>query len=123
MNLLLFKDAGVIVLGAVNLALLVWAVVTYRQKRSLPEGYYRLLPISSLVAAFQVAMGLYFVLAGRQAHLMHIFYGTLVGTGALLQYLVRPGTATGQKYKAKPLIHAFLALFVALLAVRSWMSG
>lgn len=123
MYLLLFKQAGVIALVSINLALLVWAVATHRQKRSLPEGFYRLLPVSSLVAACQVGMGLFFLLDGRQAHPMHIFYGTLVAVGAVLQFLVRPTTAAGQKYKARPLVHAALALFVALLAVRSWMSG
>lgn len=123
MNPILAKQAGVIALALINVTLLGWAILTHRHMRPLSAGYYKLLPVSSLIAAFQVCMGIYFLVEGRQAHLMHLFYGSLVGAGALLQFLVRPTTATGQKYKAKPLIHAVLALFVALLAVRSWMSG
>lgn len=123
MNLVLLKQAGAIALVAMNAALLIWTLVTHRTRRVLPAGYYRLLPFSSGVAAFQVAMGLFFLAQGRQVHLMHLFYGTLVATGAILQALMRPTTATGQKYRGKPLIHAALALFVALLAARSWMSG
>lgn len=123
LNLLLVKQAGVIALAAINVTLLTRAIVTHRRKGPLSEGYYQLLPASTGIAAFQVCVGLYFLLTGRQVHLMHLFYGILVASGALMQFLVRPGTALGQKYKAKPLVHAFLALFVALLAVRSWMSG
>lgn len=123
MNFVFWKQVGVLALISINVALLAWAFMTHRQRRSLPEGYYRLLPVSSTIASFQVAMGLYFLLEGRQALLMHIFYGSAVAMGALLQHLLRLTTATGQTYRAKPLIHAALALFVALLAVRSWMSG
>lgn len=121
--LLLAKQAGVIILVLVNLVLVGWALTTHRQKRALPEGYYRLLPISTGIAAFQVSMGLYFLLTGLQVDLMHLLYGSLVATGAILQLVVRPGTATGRKYRGKPLVHAALALFVTLLSVRSWMSG
>lgn len=123
MNFVLVKQAGVAALVAVNAMLLGWALMTYRRKRSLPGGYYKLLPVSSAIAAFQVTIGLYFLLEGRQIHPMHLFYGILVGAGAILQFLLRPGTASGQRYRNRPLIHAALALFVTLLAARSWMSG
>lgn len=123
MNLVLLKQSGVIALAAVNATLLGWALITHRQRGSLPEGYYKLLPVSAMIAAFQVLMGLYFLVEGRQVHLMHLFYGSLVAIGAILQFQVRPATASGQRYRNKPLIHAALALFVALLAARSWMSG
>lgn len=117
------KQAGVIALAAVNLALLVWALFTGRKRRSLPGGYYRLLPVSIGIAVFQLSVGLFFIIRGRQPHLQHLFYGALVAIGALLQFLVRPGSATGQRYRHKPLVHAVLALFVALVGIRSWMTG
>lgn len=117
------KQAGVLALAAVNLVLLVWAVLTHRQRRSLPEGYYRLLPVSIGIAAFQLSVGLFFIIQGRQPHLQHLVYGGLVGVGAILQILVRPGSAVGQRYRNKPLVHAVLALFVALVGIRSWMTG
>ncbi len=76
-----------------------------------------------MIAFFQVGMGLYFLWQGRVVMPMHLFYGILVGSGALAQLLVRPGTALGQKYRGKPLVHAVLSLFVGLLAARSWMAG
>ncbi|MFZ5824239.1 MAG: hypothetical protein ACOY94_07925 [Bacillota bacterium] len=123
MNLVLVKQSGVIALAAINATLIAWALITHRKRGSLPDGYYKLLPASTGIAAIQVLTGLYFLLEGRQVHLMHIFYGTLVAIGAILQYQVRKGTAAGHKYRNKPLIHAAVALFVALLAARSWMSG
>lgn len=123
MNLVLLKQSGVVVLAAVNATLLGWALITHRRRGSLPEGYFKLLPASTAIATLQVLMGLYFLLEGRQVHLMHLFYGSLVAIGAIFQFQVRPTTASGQKYRNKPLIHAALALFVALLAARSWMSG
>lgn len=123
MDLNLLKQLGVIGLAGINGLLAVWAVIALRQKRALPDRYYRLLPVSPAVAAMQLLIGLFFVVEGRQPHLMHIFYGVLVGTGAILQLLMRPSLATGQKYRNKPIVHIALALFVGLLSARSWMSG
>jgi hypothetical protein len=123
LNLVLVKQFGVISLVGVNLFLLGLAVAAYRQKRPLPATYYKLLPVSPAIAAFQIAMGLFFLSKGFQVHGMHLFYGIVVGTGAALQVLLRPTTATGQRYKARPLVHAVLALAVSLVAIRSWMSA
>lgn len=123
MNMLQMKQLGVIALAAVNLVLLVWAVVAARQRRAMPAGYYRVLPVSIAIALFQLGVGAFFVLQGRIPHLQHLLYGGLVGVGALLQFLLRPGSSTGQRYRNRPLVHAVLALFVALVGIRSWMTG
>ncbi|MFZ5814882.1 MAG: hypothetical protein ACOY93_06220 [Bacillota bacterium] len=123
MNLLDLKVTGVFVLAAINLRLLWFGVVAYRQKGPLPEEYYRVLPASTAVALFQVGIGLFFLLTGRRVEWMHLLYGILVGAGAILQMVLRSTTAAGQQYRGKPLVHAALALFVALLAIRSWLSG
>lgn len=123
MNLLLVKQGGVILLSSLNAVLLGWALLAHRQKRGMPGGYYRLLPISAAIGLFQVGMGLFFLWQGRVVMPMHLFYGTLVGSGAIAQLLLRPGSGLGQQYRGKPLVHAALALFVGLLAARSWMAG
>lgn len=123
MDLNLLKQVGVVALAGMNGLLAVWAFIALRQGRALPDRYYRLLPISPVVVAMQLLIGLTFVVEGRQPHLMHMFYGFLVGTGAILQMLLRPNLASGQKYRNKPLVHIALALFVGLLSARSWMSG
>ncbi len=117
------KQFFVIALAAVNLALLVWALLAARQRRILPAGYYRLVPASIAIGAVQLGIGAFFLIQGRQPHLQHLLYGGLVGVGALLQFLLRPGTALGERYRNRPLVHGVLALFVALVGIRSWMTG
>lgn len=117
------KRGGAIVLIAINLVLLVWAIRAYRRKFTLADGYFKLLPFSPAVAVVQLILGVSFYASGVRPPLMHIFYGVLIGLGATGQVLVGPRTGLGQKYRAKPLVHAFLALFVALLSARSWMAA
>lgn len=116
------KRGGVILLVALNLVLLTWALLVYRRRGALPDGYYRLLPLSPVVAAIQLTLGVTVFARGMRPDVMHIFYGVLVGTGALLQGLLGRRTALGHRYRARPLIHLVLALFVALLSARSWMA-
>lgn len=117
------KEYSALLLGAMNLALLGWAVMAYRRKERLPVLYYRILPVSAGLAAILVAVGLWFMWRGLQPDIMHIFYGTLVSLGVIGQAVLASRTAAAQKYRAKPLIHAFLALFVFLLTVRAYMSS
>lgn len=123
MFLLKMKQIGVLALAAVNLVLLVMAVVAARQRRPVPAVYYKVLPASLAIALLQLSVGVYFVLEGQQPHLQHVLYGILVGVGGTLQFLLRPGSASGQRYRNRPLVHAVLALFVVLVGLRSWMTG
>ncbi|MFO7273491.1 MAG: hypothetical protein LOD90_11155 [Symbiobacteriaceae bacterium] len=117
------KQFFVVALAAVNLVLLVWALIAHRQRRALPDGYYRLLPVSAAIALAQVGIGIFFVIQGRIPYWQHVLYGTLVGLGGILQLSLLPGTRAGQQYRSRPLVLAILALFVALVAIRSWMTG
>jgi len=117
------KQFFVIALAAVNAALLAWALHTHRQRRALPAGYYRLVPVSAAIGIVQLGIGMFFLIQGRQPYLQHVLYGTLVGIGAVLQLVLLPGTPAGQQYRGRPLVHAVLALFVALVGIRSWMTG
>lgn len=123
MNWYEVKRGGAILLATVNIGLLVWAIRAYRQKVTLPSGYFKLLPLSPVVAAMQLILGISFVGAVVQLPIMHIFYGVLVSLGAIAQTLLGLRTGLAERYKAKPLVHAFIALFVALLTARAWMAA
>lgn len=123
MTFVILKQGGAIALIAINLVLLIRTVTAYRQKRAIPPDYFRMATASPALAAGLFAVGLYFMLEGRQAHVMHIFYGVLVILGAAAQWVLRGNSALAQTARAKPLWHAFVALFILLLAARSWMSG
>jgi hypothetical protein len=43
--------------------------------------------------------------------------------GASAQAALNRRTAAGHQYRARPLVHLFLALFVGLLAARAWMAA
>lgn len=122
MILLLVKQALAVGVVALNAGLLVWAIGTFRRKGPLPEGYYRWLRISPLVAITLPLLGLFFLGRGTQVEVMHIFYGVLVTLGIAAQFLLSSRRAVAQKYRTRPLVHAFLALFVMLLTARSWMA-
>jgi len=122
-SLIELKRTLAAVLPSINLVLLVWALLCWRRRATLPGGFYRLLPLSPLVAAVQLILGITFVSQGLQAPLMHMFYGVLTGLGATGQALLSRRTALGQANRARPLTYAFLALFVLLLGVRSWMAA
>lgn len=123
MNSFLLKQAGAVLLGAINLVLLVMALTAQRRRQSLSEGFYRLLSASVAVAAFLVGMGLFLVIDGLAIPRMHLFYGVLVGGGVVGQAALSRGTALGQRYRAKPMVYAFFALLVLLTAIRSYMSA
>ncbi|BAD39391.1 hypothetical protein [Symbiobacterium thermophilum] len=117
------KQFFVIALATVNLVLLIWALLAHRQRRVLPAGYYRLLPASAAIGLVQVSIGMFFLIQGRIPYWQHVLYGALVGVGAVLQFVLLPGTPAGQQYRNRPLVHAAVALFVALVGIRSWMTG
>jgi hypothetical protein len=117
------KRTGALLLTLVNLALFVWAVLVYRKRGAMPDGYYRLLAASPVVAAFQVALGLTFLAQGYRPPGMHLFYGIMVGVGSTAQAVLNRRTAAGHAYRARPLVHLVLALFVGLLAARAWMAA
>ncbi|MDF2626361.1 MAG: hypothetical protein K0R39_192 [Symbiobacteriaceae bacterium] len=118
------KQTAALLLAAVNGCLLVWAILTYRRRGAMPDSYYRLLMVSPAAAAVLVAMGLAFLAQGYIAPGMHIFYGSVVGAGGLAQLaLGRRRSALGHKYRARPLVHLVLALFVGLLGARAWMAA
>lgn len=117
------KEYSALLLGAINLVLLVWTVRAYRRKVSLPALYYRLLPVSAGLAAILVGVGLWFLLRGLQPDIMHIFYGCLVSLGVIGQSVLASRLAVAHRYRSKPLVHAFLALFVMLLTARAYMSS
>lgn len=110
-------------LGAINLGLLVWALGAYSRRRAMPDIYYSVLLASPAVAAVLLAIGLWFYAGGTRPPGMHIFYGSLSGLGAVGQLAVGRRTALGHRYRARPIVHGFLALFVALLAARAWMAA
>lgn len=121
---LIIKQVGTGILLLINLVLLGWGVAAYRRRESLTNGFYRWLPVSYAVAASQVLLGVFFVVTrGWPGDGMHMLYGALVALGALAQALLGAGTRLGQRYRGKPLVYAFISLFVALVAVRSYMSA
>lgn len=121
---ILLKQIGVGTLGVTNLVLLIWSLLRHRRHQSIPDSLFKLLPVSVVVAAFQVGMGAWFVLGlGLVVTGRHLFYGLLVATGAIAQLLLLPRLPLGQRYRGKPLVYAFWALFVLLTAFRSWMSA
>jgi hypothetical protein len=117
------KRIGVVILAAVNLTLLVVAIRAYRRRSALPDLYYRLYLISPLAAAMNVVLGVSLVTMGVPPVPMHIFYGVMVGVGAVLQLVLGRTTAIGHRYRSRPAVHGFLALFVTLLAIRAWMQA
>jgi hypothetical protein len=123
LNLYALKQVGASLLMLVNLLLVIWAFLAYRQKQTLSEGFYRLQRLSPTIAFFLVVMGLFFVSQGRALPGRHLFYGIVVVVGIIGQLLLSRGTAWGQKYRAKPMIYGVLALFVLAGAARSWLSA
>lgn len=117
------KEMGATLLVALNAILLIWAAVAYRRRQSMADAYYGLLAASPVIAAFQVLMGLTYITQGMRAPGMHIFYGCLISAGALAQVVLGRRTAVGHRYRARPLVHLFVALFVGLLSARAWMAA
>jgi hypothetical protein len=117
------KRTGVLVIAAVNLGLLMMALRAYQRRGALPDGYYQLSLISPAAAAMNLILGLSFWASGIPPMPMHIFYGSMVGVGAALQLVLGRRTALGHRYRAKPAVHGFLALFVMLIAIRAWMAA
>lgn len=123
MDLLLIKQIGASLLAIINLVLLVWAFRGARQRAVLPDRYLQLLRISAGVGAFLLLMGLFFLTLTYRARMMHYMYGSLVGLGALAQYLLARPSALGERMRNRGWVHGFLALLIALLAIRSWMAA
>lgn len=123
MDLVVFKQVGATSIAAINFLLFLWAVIAYSRRKPLPEIYYRLLPISAAMAGATWILGMSFLVMGLKAEFMHILYGTLVGLGALGQFMVRKHTVAGQRFANRQLVHAFLALFCLLLTARAWMQA
>lgn len=119
---LTWKLIGAYTIMAGGLTQLAWSLVAYRRRRSLPPAYFAFTAALHTVIAAQLALGLYLYLRGYPLPGMHLFYGLLVGLGAAAGLALRPRTATGQRYRGKPLVHAVLGLFILLLALRSWMA-
>lgn len=119
---LLIKKAGATALIAINACLLVWAIIVYQRKKSMPWGYLQWLSASPAMAAFQVFMGIYLWLNTYKPPGMHVFYGIIIGVAATAQ-AVLTWTPLRHQYRGKPVIYGFLNLVVALVAVRSWMVG
>jgi heme A synthase len=116
------KQGGAVLLAAINLALLLWALRGARRRLRLPDSFLGLLRLSAAVGAFQVLMGLLFLVLSYRARPMHYMYGSLVGLGALAQFLMARPSALGERMRNRGGVHAFLALLIALMAIRSWMS-
>jgi len=123
LSLVVLKQAGAASIAALNILLLLWAVIAYSRRQPLPDIYYKLLPISAAMVGATWLLGMGFLAMGLKAHFMHILYGTLVGLGALGQFAVRKHTATGRRFANRQLVHAFLALFCLLLTARAWMQA
>lgn len=122
MDLLLLKQIGASLLALINLVLMVWAFRGARQRAVLPDGYLRLQRLSAGVGMVMLLLGLYFLTLTYRARPMHYMYGGLVGLGALAQFLVTR-SALGERMRNRGWVHGFLALVIALLAVRSWMAA
>jgi hypothetical protein len=123
MSLFVIKKVGALLLGLINLALLAWAGRSAQQRAVLPDGYYRLLRFSVGIGAFQVGMGLFFLTQTYRAPGMHYLYGSLVGVGVLGQFLLGRQSALAERMRNRGWVHAFIALLITALAVRSWMSA
>jgi hypothetical protein len=122
-DLLVIKQIGAALLALVNLILLGWAVGGARRRAVLPDRYLSLLRVSAGLGGLMLLLGLLFLSLTYRAHLMHYMYGSLVGLGALAQFLLSCPSALGERMRNRGWIHAFLALLIALLAMRSWMSA
>ncbi|HLO01664.1 MAG TPA: hypothetical protein VK191_00915 [Symbiobacteriaceae bacterium] len=123
MDLLLIKQIGASLLAVINLVLLGWAFRGARQRAVLPDRYLQLLRLSAGIGAAMLLLGLFFLSLTYRAHLMHYMYGSLVGLGALGQYLLARPSALGERMRNRGWVHGFLALLIALLAIRSWMAA
>ena len=124
MDLVLIKKTGALIAMALHAAILVWAVTAYRRKQALPDRFWQLLTGTSIVTAVPVLIGLLWLAAGRSpADGMHIFYGSAAAVGTLFQVAIAAGAPFARSYRSRPLIPAFAALFVLLIAARAWMSA
>lgn len=103
--------------------LMLWAVMLYRRRQSIPVGYYRFTYLSYALAIFQITVGLTFVLEGRGVNGFHLFYGIVVGLGVLGQALLGAGTPLGHRYRGRPLVYAFLALVVLGATFRAYLKA
>lgn len=120
---MLIKQIGASLLAVINLVLLGWAFRGARQRAVLPDRYLQLLRLSAGIGAAMLLLGLFFLSLTYRAHLMHYMYGSLVGLGALGQYLLARPSALGERMRNRGWVHGFLALLIALLAIRSWMAA
>lgn len=123
MDLLLIKQIGASLLALINLILLCWALMGARRRALLPERYLRLLRLSAALGGALLLLGLYFLAITYRARPMHYMYGSLVGLGALAQFLLARPSALGERMRNRGWVHGFLALVIALLAIRSWMAA
>lgn len=122
MDLLLLKQIGASLLALINLVLMVWAFCGARRRAVLPDRYLRLQRVSAGVGALMLLLGLYFLWITYRARPMHYMYGGLVGVGALAQFLLTR-SGLGERMRNRGWVHGFLALVIALLAMRSWMAA
>lgn len=123
MDLLLIKRIGASLLAIINLVLLVWALRGAPKRTVLSDRYRQILRLSAAVGAAMLLLGLYFLTLTYRARPMHYMYGSLVGLGALAQYLMARPSALGERMRNRGWVHGFLALLMALLAIRSWMAA
>lgn len=120
---LTWKLIGAYTIMAFGLTQLIWGLVVHRRRRSMPPAFFAFTAALQALIAVQLSVGAYLYWRGYPLPGQHLFYGVLVGLGGAASLALRPGTATGQRYRGKPLVHAVLGLFILAVALRSWMTA
>lgn len=126
-GLLLF----VIVVGAVNFLLALWAfAANIRKQRVLPRAFWLVLLGSLVLLAIQVAAGMILTAGGSRPRVgLHILYGILVGVTAVVQFGLRPGgflraiIAREPTAFREPRLLALICLTQGALILRAYTTG
>jgi hypothetical protein len=82
-----------VVAAAGNAVLTVWAFAAHRMRqRAMAPAFWTVVLVVAAVLAVQMAAGVVLAVAGaRPRTLLHLLYGVLVLTGAVVQVGLRPG--------------------------------
>jgi len=117
--------------GAANLVLACWAfIANLRKQHILPRTFWTVLLLVLVVLVVQVAAGITLTAGGsRPKAALHILYGILVGTTAVVQFGLRPGGFLRAMIVREPIafrearLLALICLTQAALIARAYTTG
>src|SRR4051794_14672545 len=103
---------------ALNLVAGLWALATWRWERPVSGWLNQVLALSHTIVLLQAALGLYLLAGGFRAARLHYVYGLLPAGAVVFGYTARTDDA-----RRNLLVFAVVALVVAVLSARAFLTG